>query len=50
MYIVYVHIKFSGLIHWLINYQQQSESWMCVSKYNKTIKHNLFVSVCVYVI
>jgi len=24
MYIVYVHTEFSGLIHWLFNYQQQS--------------------------
>jgi len=25
MYIVYIHTEFSDLIHWLINYQQQSE-------------------------
>jgi hypothetical protein len=47
MYIVYIHTKFSNLIQWLINYQQQSEGRICVSKYNKTIKHNLFVGVCV---
>ena len=49
MYIVYIHTEFSDLIHWLINYQQQSEGWICVSKYNETIKYNLFACVCVCV-